>query len=103
MSNKLVQKHLLYGTQEFEIRDDVIKAKFKHPLKGQKERDIVLAILNPEPEITGSRLHFHSRVKCGPLMSLYLNKPTPEAFNRFVETVKQQAKKEYSAYSGMDK
>lgn len=100
---KLVQKHLLFGTQEFELRDDVVKMKINSPLKGRKELDIVLAILNPEPEIQGSRLNFHSRVKCGPLMSLYLNKPDKAQFDAFVEAVKQQALKEYGAFSGSDK
>jgi hypothetical protein len=101
MSHKLIQKHFLHGTQAFELRDDVVKVKIKSPFKGTKELDIVLAILNPEPVIEGSRLHFHSRVKCGPLMSLYLNKPNPEAFNAFVTAVKDKAQKEYGAFAGL--
>lgn len=100
MSHKLTQKHLLFGTREFTLQDDVIKAKTRHPLKGSKERDIVLAILNPEPVIEGGRLNFHSRVKCGPLISLYPDKPDPDTFNAFVEAVKQKAKKAYSAFAG---
>ncbi len=101
MSHKLIQKHVLHGTQEFELLDDLIKVRIKSLLKGKKELDIDLAILNPEPVISGSRLHFHSRVKCGPLISLYLNKPNAEEFNAFVEAVKAKAKMEYDAFAGL--
>jgi len=63
---KLTQKHLLKGTQEFELLDDEVRVRIKSPFK-QKEISVPLAILNPEPEINNSRLEFHSRVKCGPL------------------------------------
>lgn len=102
MTHKLVQKHLLHGTQEFELLDDVIKVRINNPLKGKKELDIVLAILNPEPVISKSRLHFHSRVKCGPLISLYLNKPNSKEFNDFVEAVKAKARMEYDAFAGLN-
>ncbi len=102
MSHKLIQKHLLHGTQEFELLDDVVKVRISGPLKANKELDVVLAMLNPEPEIQGSRLHFHSRVKCGPLLSLYLNKPNAEEFNAFVEAVKASASKEYNAFAGLN-
>ena len=60
-----------------------------------------LAILNPEPVIGRSQLDFHSRVKCGPLLSLYLNKPNPEEFNAFVDAVKAKALKEFNAFAGI--
>ena len=101
MSPKLVQKHILHGTQELEIRDNFVKVKIKSLLGGKKELDIELAMLNPEPVIDKSMLHFHSRVKCGPLISLYLNKPNPEEFNAFVEAVKDKAKSEYNAFAGL--
>ena len=101
MTHKLIQKHFLYGTQEFELRDDFIKVRINRLLKGKKELDIELAILNPEPVISESRLHFHSRVKCGPLISLYLNKPNAKEFNAFVEAVKAKAKMEYAAFAGL--
>lgn len=101
MTHKLIQKHFLHGTQEFELRDNFIKVKINSLLKGKKELDIVLAVLNPEPVISESRLHFHSRVKCGPLISLYLNKPNAEEFNAFVEAVKAKAKSEYDAFAGL--
>lgn len=97
---KLIQKHLLKGTQEFELLDDEVRVRIKSPFK-QKEISVPLAILNPEPEINNSRLEFHSRVKCGPLLSLYLNKPNAEEFTTFVEAVKEKALKEYKAFAGL--
>ena len=100
MKCKLIQKHFLHGTQEFELMDDLVKVRINSFLTGKKELDIVLAVLNPEPMITRSRLHFHSRVKCGPLISLYLNKPDEAEFNTFVEAVKAKAKLAYDAFTG---
>ena len=97
---KLIQKNLLKGTQEFEILDDEVRVRIKAPFKS-KELSVPLAILNPQPEIKGSYLHFHSRVKCGPLLSLYLNKPNAEEFNAFVDAVKEKALQEFNAFSGM--
>ena len=63
--------------------------------------DVVLAMLNPEPIIEGSQLHFHSRVKCGPLISLHLNQPNEKEFNAFVAAVKAKAKNEYNSFAGL--
>ena len=101
MTHKLIQKHFLHGTQEFELLDDKIKVRINSLLKGKKEHDVVLAMLNPEPVISKSRLDFHSRVKCRPLLSLYLNKPNSEEFNDFVNTLKQRAQTEYNAIAGI--
>ena len=101
MSLKLIQKKFLHGTQELELLDDKIKVRIYCLLKGKKEFDVVLAMLNPEPVITKSRLEFHSRVKCRPLLSLYLNKPNPEEFNEFINILKQRAQAEYDAISGI--
>lgn len=98
---KIKQKHLLYGSQELELRDEFIRVKINSRLKGKKELDIELAMLNPEPLISNSQLHFHSRVKCGPLLSLYINKPNEKEFNAFVEAVKAKAKSEYAAFAGI--
>ena len=103
MTQKLIQKHLLHGTQEFELIDDVIKVKTSSLLKGKKQLDIDVAILNPEPVISKTHLHFHSRVKCGPLISLYLNKPNVEKFNAFVDAVKVKAKMEFDVFAGLQK
>ena len=98
---KLVQKSLLKGTQEFELLDDEVRVRIKGPLKS-KELSVPLAILNPEPQTEGSYLHFHSRVKCGPLLSLYLNKPNPAEFNAFVDALKDKALKEFNTFAGME-
>ncbi|MDJ0882156.1 MAG: hypothetical protein QNJ56_10955 [Gammaproteobacteria bacterium] len=98
---KLIQKHLLKGTQEFELLDNEVHVKIRAPFKN-KDKTVPLEILNPEPEINGSQLDFHSRVKCGPLLSLYINKPNPEEFNAFVDAVKEKALKEYNAFAGIN-
>jgi len=100
ISMKLTQKHLLKGTQEFELLDSEIRIRIKSPFKS-KEKSVPLEILNPEPQVEGSYLHFHSRVKCGPLLSLYLNKPNEQEFSAFVEAVKTAALKEYNAFAGL--
>jgi hypothetical protein len=97
---KLVQKHLLKGTREFEIVDDVINVRIKSPFKEEKVA-VVLTILNPEPVVNKSFLEFHSRVKCGPLFSLLINKPNAEEFNAFVNELKQRARQEYNAFAGL--
>jgi len=97
---KLVQKHLLKGSREFELLDNEVRVRVKTPLT-TKERFVTLAILNPEPVVNNGRLEFHSRVKCGPLLSLELDKPDPEAFNAFVSAVKDRALKEFNAFAGI--
>jgi len=97
---KLIQKGLFRATQEFELLDDEVRVRIKSPFH-RKERTVTLAILNPEPVINNSRLEFHSRVKCGPLMSLYMNKPNAREFNAFVDAVRQKALKEYNAFAGI--
>ncbi len=98
---KLVQKHPLKGTHEYEIVDDAIVMRIKKPFREEVVQHVMLTILNPEPEINGNMLDFHSRVKCGPLISLYLNKPNPEEFNAFVDAVKQKALKEFKSFAGI--
>jgi hypothetical protein len=98
---KLIQKHLLKGTQEFELLDDEVLVRIKSPFK-EKNISVPLAILNPEPVINGSNLDFHSRVKCGPLLSLYLDKPNKQEFEAFVNALKEKALKEYNAFAGLD-
>lgn len=98
---KLIQKSLFKGTQEFELLDDEVRVRIRAPFKS-KDLSVPLAILNPEPEITGSYLHFHSRVKCGPLLSFYLNKPNEKEFKAFVDAVKEKALKEFNVFAGME-
>ena len=97
---KLVQKQLLKGTREFEIVDDVVNFRLKTPLKEEK-LTVDLSILNPEPEVNEPFLDFHSRVKCGPLLSLLIDKPNPQEFNAFVDELKQRARREYNAFAGL--
>ena len=98
---KLIQKHLVKGTQEFELLDDEVLVRIRAPFK-HKELSVPLAILNPEPEINGSMLEFHSRVKCGPLLTLYRNKPSPDEFNAFVDAIKEKAQKEFNDFAGIN-
>ena len=97
---KLIQKSLFKGTQEFELLDEEVRVRIKSPFE-KKDKTVPLAILNPEPVINNSRLEFHSRVKCGPLLSLHLNKPNAKEFNAFVDAVKEKALKEYKAFAGI--
>ncbi|NNC66699.1 MAG: hypothetical protein HKN83_01530 [Gammaproteobacteria bacterium] len=101
MVHKLVQKHLLYGRREFELRDDIVKIKVNSLLDENKDFEVELAMINPDPIISKSRLEFHSRVKCRPLISLYLNKPNAEEFNAFVDALKTKAKNEFDAFAGI--
>ena len=100
MSMKLVQKRFLKGSREFEIADDVINVRIKSPLKEEKIT-VVLTILNPEPVVNGPFLEFHSRVKCGPLLSLWIDKPNTGEFNAFVDELKRRAREEYNAFAGL--
>ena len=100
MVTKLVQKHIFKGTQEFEIIDDAVNVRIKSPFK-EESSTIMLAVLNPEPIISKSRLEFTSRVNNEPLLSLYLAKPNAETFNAFVNLVKQKVQEEFSAFSGL--
>ena len=97
---KLVQKHFLKGVREFEIADDVINVRIKSLLKEEK-MTVMLTILNPDPVVNEPFLEFHSRVKCGPLMSLLINKPNAMEFNAFVNELKQRARQEYNAFAGL--
>ena len=101
MTHKLIQKHILYGRREFELRDDFVKIKISSLLDENKDFEVELAMINPEPVISKSRLEFHSRVKCRPLLSMYLNKPNAKEFNAFVDAVKAKAKMEYDAFAGL--
>ncbi len=100
MTSKLVQKNLLKGTQEFEIVDDMLHVTIKRPFK-EKSLTMELANLNPDPVVNESNLEFYGRVKCAPLVSLYLDKPNAEQFNAFVDTLKRRATDEFNAFAGL--
>ena len=97
---KLIQKQLLKGTREFEIVDDVVNFRFRTPFKEEK-LTVDLSILNPEPVTNGSFLDFHSRVKCGPLLSLLIDKPNSREFNAFVDELRHRARQAYHAFAGL--
>jgi len=100
MSMKLVQKQFLKGSREFEIVDDAVNVHLKTPFKEEK-LTVMLTILNPEPVVNSPFLEFHSRVKCGPLLSLLLDKPNSEEFNAFADELKRRAREEYNAFAGL--
>ena len=101
MTTKLVQKHLIKGTQEFEIVDDAVNIHIKSPFKKDETLTVMLAVLNVEPVISQSRLEFTSRVNNEALVSLYLAKPNAAEFNAFVNLLKQKIQDEYNAFVGM--
>ena len=61
----------------------------------------MLTVLDPEPLISKSFLHFNSRVNGEPLISLFLGKPNTKAFNGFVSAIKQKAFEEFNAFAGL--
>ena len=98
---KLIQKHFLKGTREFEIANDVVNVRIKKPLKEEK-LTVGLSTLNPEPVVNKSCLEFHGRAGHGPLLSLLLNKPDAEQFNAFVDMLKQGALAEEKGIAGVE-
>ena len=100
MTDKLTQRHMLHGTQVFEILDDTLRVTTSAPLRGKKVLDFVLASLNPEPVVNANRLEFYGRVKCGPMLSLYVDKPDRESFIAFVDKLKAKVRDEYGDFTG---
>jgi len=96
---KLVQKQFLKGSREFELDDEVISFRIKTALKEEK-LTVDLSILNPEPVVNKPFLEFHSRVKCGPLFALLIDKPNAREFNAFVDALKQRARHEFNSFAG---
>lgn len=89
MNTKIVQKHVIKGTREFEIVGDEINYRIKSAL-GKQELTVVLSVLNPEPVVSDSMLSFLSRVNGEALIELFLNKPDKETFEAFVSTIQQR-------------
>lgn len=100
MATTLIQKHLFKGTYEYEIVGEQLNVRVKTPFK-EETLSILLTVLDPEPVISKSRLEFVSRVNGEALISLILAKPNKQAFNDFVNTLKQRALAEYNAFSGL--
>ena len=88
MTSKLVQKHPIKGSREFQIIDDEIQYTIKSPFKTDS-LSVLFDVLDPEPIITGSTLSFKSKVNQEPLVELFLNKPNKEEFDRFVKNIRQ--------------
>ena len=102
MTTKLIQKHFLKGTHEFEIVEDQVNICVKSRFKEDEKLSVTLAVLNPEPVINKSTLDFVSRVNGEPLLSLALSQPNVSEFNNFVNIIKQKAQEEYNAISGIN-
>jgi len=86
MNTKIIQKHLIKGTREFEIIGDEINYQIKSPL-GKHALTVPLSVLNPEPVISDSMLSFLSRVNEEALIELFLDKPDKTTFEAFVGTI----------------
>jgi len=89
MTMKLVQKHLVKGTREFELVDDGVFVSIDMPFL-KKDFLVVFSILEPEPVIQGSTLSFVSAVNREALIELMVDKPDPKTFNEFVDVIKQR-------------
>lgn len=101
MATKLVQRHFLKGSREFELIDDHVNVRTKVPFGKEETLTVMLNVLDPEPVISRSYLEFNSRVNGEPLISLYLGRPDTQAFTAFVNALKQRAQEEYSAFAGL--
>ncbi len=101
MGMKLIQKHLIKGTQELELIEDYVNIRTKAPFQDEEEIRVMLTVLNPEPAISKSRLNFNSRVNGCPLISLYLGRPNSQEFNAFVSEIRQRALEEFSSFAGL--
>ena len=101
MTTKLIQKHLLKGSRQFEIIDDHVEVRIKEPFRDVELQNVMLTVLNPEPVFGKSCLNFTSRVNGETLLSLFLAKPNTEEFNSFVNELKQRAVQEYNAFAGL--
>lgn len=101
MTLKLTQKHIIYGRREFELKGDIVKVKVDSLIDENKNFEVELAMIDPKPIVSKSRVEFHSRVKCRPLISLYLNKPNKKEFEIFVDAIKEKAMNEFNAFAGI--
>lgn len=88
MTIQLIQKTFLKGTREFEIVDDAVFVRIKSLFREEK-LTVGLSTLDPVPGMSGSELAFYSRNQGRPVLSLLLNKPDTQAFEHFVDTLKQ--------------
>ena len=89
MTSKLVQKHPIKGTREFQLVEDEIQCSIKSPFKTDS-LSVLFDVLEPKPIISGSTLSFFSKVNKEPLVELFLNKPDKETFDQFVKELRQK-------------
>jgi len=89
MTSKLVQKHPIKGTREFQLVDDEIQCTIQSPFKNDSF-SVILYVLDAEPKISGSTLSFISNVNKEPLVEFFLNKPNKETFDQFIKNVRQK-------------
>jgi len=98
---KLVQKKFLRGRSEFEIVDDAVNVRVKSRLQ-QENVTVPLAVLNPEPVVSGDCVEFHGRVRGHhPLLSLLRDKPNANDVDAFVDELKRRAREEYQRFAGL--
>jgi hypothetical protein len=97
---KLVQKQFLKGGRQFEIVDDTVTIKLRSAMR-EENSTVSLAVINPEPVDNGEFVEFHSRVKCGPLLSLLRDKPNASEFGAFVDELSRRAREEYHRFAGL--
>lgn len=97
---KLVQKHKIKGTREFEIMDDVVRVRIKS-LWEDKEKTVPLETISPEPVVNKQMLEFYGRVRCSAAMSLFLDKPNKAEFDAFVSAVKEKSLEAYQSFAGI--
>jgi hypothetical protein len=89
MTTRLVQKHPIKGSREFELVDDEVRYIVKSPLRTES-LSVVLNVLDPEPVRSGSTLSFISQVNREPLVELFLDKPDKETFDQFVRAMQRR-------------
>ena len=87
MTTKLVQKHPIKGSREFQLVDDEIQYTIQSPFK-TVSLSVLFDVLDEEPVISGSTLSFLSKVNREPLVVLFLNKPNKETFDQFVKELR---------------
>jgi hypothetical protein len=97
---KIVQKQLFQGVREFEIIDTLVHSRINSLFK-EKTLTAELSMINPEPVVNAPFLEFHGRVKNDPLLSLWIDNPSAQEFNTFVDELKQRARQEYNAFAGL--
>lgn len=87
MTLKLIQKHPIKGTREFQLIEDEIQYTIQSPFKTDS-LSVLFDVLEAKPVKSGSTLSFISKVNKEPLVEFFLDKPNKEAFNQFIEELR---------------